>query len=89
MDLSLPKIMTMPENELEALLNNPNALEKLAEDNRHVQVIQYRIVSMHYKSVREFNKSAAILSQKIFWLTWILVILTIVLTFLTAKMVLV
>jgi hypothetical protein len=87
LDLSLPKLMTMSENEFDKLLNNSELMEKVALDNRHVQIIHMRIMQLHYRSIREFNQSSAKLSQKIYWLTWILVLLTVVLTFLTEKMV--
>jgi hypothetical protein len=76
-DLSLPKLMAMPYEDLDrTILTKSENLQKIANDERHVLVLNFRMLRENNDAIKKFNRSSTSLSCA----TLILVVIQIFLT---------
>lgn len=77
-DLSLTKLITMRYEQLkEQVLVKKENLEKIANDERHVRVLIFRMLCENNDAIKSFNKSSTWLSCAILLLVIVQVLLAI------------
>ena len=77
-DLSLTKLITMCYKQLkEQVLAKEENLEKIANDERHVRVLIFRMLCENNDAIKKFNRSSTLLSCAILVLVIVELILAI------------
>ena len=77
-DLSLTKLITMDYKPLkEQILAKKENLEKIANDDRHVRVLIFRMLYENNDAIKKFNRISTLLSCVILFLAIIQVVLAI------------
>lgn len=77
-DLSLSKLITMPYKQLKIqVLEKKEDMGKIANDDRHLRVLIFRMLSENNGAIKNFNKSSTCLSCMILLLVIVQVFLAI------------
>jgi hypothetical protein len=77
-DTSLDKLLTMSPKEINDLLADGQALEGIARDQRHVQILVYHMIRFNIIAINDFNRVSTRASNVLIFLSVVMTIIVLV-----------